>query len=277
MRAREFIREAGEDLNKQLEKHYWSQYNPTDREMIGRYVSDNSYLNGMLYAKDADKHLKDPQNAYHTDAIKHLDKLAQQQTTPTDMTVHRGLRTAPQLGKGDVMTSPGFLSTSVDPDFAHSWSGKQALGRERQIRKNPQAYSGMTNPEYRHLMQIQVPKGTPGFYASDAQAEWVAPRGSQVKVDPKPVIDHETKTVKWQGQYVPTQPKPAATSPATTVSQSNKGVRGGGGGGGYGADIPPDIAAMYQLDSFGGGQLGADIDYPINLMKAEKAARALKK
>jgi len=234
MRAREFVREAGEDLNKQLEKHYWSQYNPTDHKMLSRYVADNSYLNGMLYSKDRDMLLKDPGNAYYTDAIKHLDKLAQQHNTPTDMTVHRGLRTAPQLGKGDIMTSPGFLSTSVDPDFAHSWSGKQALGRQRQIQKNPQAYSGMANPEYRHLMQIQVPKGTPGFYASDAQAEWVAPRGSQVKVDPKPVIDHETKTVRWQGQYVPTQPKPAATSPvarSTSIAPAIKGVRGGGGAG----------------------------------------------
>ena len=74
---------------------------------------------------------------------------------------------------------------------------------------------------------------------------------------------------------LPAPPPPPSSPPKSPMSLKTTGMKGGGGGGR--TNLPPDIAAMYQLDSFGGGQLGADIDYPINLMKAEKAARALKK
>lgn len=235
MRAREFIREqwapGAIDPNKSVEQHYVGRYTPADREHIGTYVGSNRTIQQMLNDPDAERILKDPKMSWITDPVKTLDKISQQRTTPFDMTVHRGLEKMPQLDKDNVMTNKGYLSTSTDPEFAKWWAGQKTKERDKLTRRGSKDSAGMLHPDYHHTMQIQVPKGTPGFYASDLQSEWVAPRGSQVKVNPTPTIDHKAKTVSWQGQYQGNQPQPTVTVPkSTTLSQPMKG-RGGGSGG----------------------------------------------
>lgn len=234
MRAYEFIREqwapGAIDPNKSVEQHYIGRYTPSDQEHIGTYVDNNRPIQQMLNRPDAEKILKDPKSSWITDPVKTLDKISQQRTTPFDMTVHRGLEKMPQLDKDNVMTNKGYLSTSTDPKFAQDWAQEKARERRILTQRGSKAFADMLHPDYHHTMQIQVPKGTPGFYATDAQSEWVAHRNSNVKVNPTPEIDHENKTVKWQGQYQTPQPK------STSKALPTKGVRGGGGGGGTNLD-----------------------------------------
>jgi len=227
MRAKEFIKEqwapGAIDPNKSVEKHYIGRYTPADQKHIGTYVDSNRDIQQMLNRPDTEKILKDPTMSWITDPVKTLDKISQQRTTPFDMTVHRGLEKMPQLDNNNIMTTKGYLSTSTDPNFAKWWAEQKTKERDNPTPRVAKNSANMLHPDYHHTMQIQVPKGTPGFYASDAQSEWVAPRNSQVKVNPTPTIDHANKTVKWQGQYITPQPK------STTNVLSMKGVRGGGG------------------------------------------------
>ena len=119
------------------------------------------------------------------------------------------------------MTTKGYLSTSTDPEFAKWWAEQKTKERSQPTPRGSKNSANMLHPDYYHTMQIQVPKGTPGFYASDAQSEWVAPRNSKVSVHPEPTIDHKNKTVSWKGQYV-------STPPASKTIKSGS-IRGGGG------------------------------------------------
>lgn len=253
MRASEFIKEqwapGAIDPNKSVEQHYIGRYSPADQEQIGKYVDTNRTIQQMLNDPRAEQILKDPKMSWITDPVKALDKISQQRTTPFDMTVHRGLEKMPQLDKDNVMTNKGYLSTSTDPEFAKYWAGLKTKERDKLIQQGKDKnLAGMLHPDYQHTMQIQVPKGTPGFYASDAQSEWVAPRGSQVKVNPTPTIDHKSKTVSWQGQYQGNQPQTTATAPKPVVPTASAAtaprsttltppMRGRGGGGSGGQDL----------------------------------------
>ena len=225
MRAREFIKEqwapGAIDPNKSVEQHYIGRYTPADQKHIGTYVDTNRDIQQMLNKPDADKILKDPKMSWITDPVNTLDKISQQRTTPFDMTVHRGLEKMPQLDKDNVMTTKGYLSTSTDPEFAKWWAEQKTKERSQPTPRGSKNSANMLHPDYYHTMQIQVPKGTPGFYASDAQSEWVAPRNSKVSVHPEPTIDHKNKTVSWKGQYV-------STPPASKTIKSGS-IRGGGG------------------------------------------------
>lgn len=190
-------------IDTQLNRHYLPKYTASERAVMSRYVQDSSFINGMMFSKDAAQHMTDPSMAWAKDVVQQLDTIAQKHVTPADMTVYRGLPVQPNLEKGNSFTSKGFISTSVTPEFAKDWAAMQARGRARKIEKNPKAFSKFIQPTYSHIMQITVPKGTPGFFPnSGPQKEWVAPRDSKLTVNPRPQIDHAAKTVTWQANLV---------------------------------------------------------------------------
>ena len=217
-------------IDTQLNRHYLPKYTATERAAMSRYVQDSSFINGMMFDKNAAQHMTDPSMSWAKDIVQQLDSIAQKHVTPADMTVYRGLPVQPNLEKGNTFTSKGFMSTSVTPAFAKEWASSQAHYRSKKLKKNPKAFSNFIEPEYSHIMQITVPKGTPGFFPnSGPQKEWVAPRDSKLTVNPKPNIDHAAKTVTWQADLVsaprvPILPTQSAASKlvANTVEASKK-------------------------------------------------------
>ncbi len=217
-------------IDTQLNRHYLPKYTAAERAAMNRYVTDSSFINGMMFSKDSAQHISNPDNQIIKDLVQQLDSVAQKHVTPADMTVYRGLPVQPNLERGNTFTSKGFMSTSVTPEFAKEWAGSQAHYRSKKLKKNPKAFSKFIQPTYSHIMQITVPKGTPGFYPnSGLQKEWVAPRDSKLTVNPKPQIDHAAKTVTWKADLVsaprvPVLPTQTATTKlvANTVEASKR-------------------------------------------------------
>jgi len=162
-------------------KESYGRYAPQHEEAIRGFQTYSRELNSYHWDKhqgETDPYLK-PE---HIDRLEKqtndLDTVLQQKKTPKNLTVHSGIGYDPRakMNSEGIVHHPAYLSTSFDTNTAENFS----------IR-NSEHIDGV---HHRHVLKINVPKGTPSAMHFDGEQELVLPRGTNLR---------HIKTTKKQG------------------------------------------------------------------------------
>ena len=177
-----FQREVKEKHDELSEKY---NYSDSDKATIGKYTSNLQDLNHKM---NQGKNLTDEES----DMINKLSGILNKNKTTEPMTVWTGVSYAHHnilKNAEEPIHHRAFISTSINPNIARGFAEKKKG----------------------HIVELEVPTGTPSAYVShvsehDGERELILPRGMKIEIDhsQRKVLVHDSgKFIVHKGKIVP--------------------------------------------------------------------------
>ena len=171
-------------IHDRIKGHY-NKYSKSELNTIKDYSNHSKLINSYHWEKSKNPEYKPGGDTHYYNkelenqlkgSTKLMDAMVSRHKTPEDLTVYSGTKHDPRkIKKNGVVNHPAYLSTSLDPEIAESFAGRN---RQTNARKKE---------SHHHLLQIHVPKGTPGAYVAHTEKalpwerELILPRNTKLK------------------------------------------------------------------------------------------------
>ena len=170
-------------IHDRIKPHY-NKYSKSELNTIQHYTDNSELINSYHWEKSknpeyipgGDTHYNEEANNYFKGSTKLMDAMVSHHKTPEDLTVYSGTKHDPRkIKKNNIVNHPAYLSTSLDQNIAETFAA-----HNRQI-------NNRKKESHHHLLQIHVPKGTPGAYvahtekALSCERELILPRNTKLK------------------------------------------------------------------------------------------------
>jgi len=204
-----------DSLHAELTNHYHEDLsNHPDSNHVVDYTKGSSELNGALLRShrsgtsdiepvdDGYNYMSEKSAEMHNERRNGIDKAITSIPAPKDFDTYAGVGFDPRriMNEKNEMHSPAYLSSSIDPRIAHSFSQEMDI----KTGESPRDYGAEVE---KHILRIPVNQyQTNGAYVDSisnfgtkegqvGEKEFLHPRGQKYKIDPTP----KTLTSKYGG------------------------------------------------------------------------------
>jgi hypothetical protein len=204
-----------DSLHAELTNHYHEDLsNHPDSNHVVDYTKGSSELNGALLRShrsgasdiesvdDGYNYMSEKSAEMHNERRNGIDKAISSIPAPKDFDTYAGVGFDPRrlMDQNGVVHSPAYLSSSIDPRIAHSFSHEL----DSRTGQSPRDNDGEIE---KHILKIPVKQyQTNGVYVDSisnfgtkegqlGEKEFLHPRGQKYKIDPTP----KTLTSKYGG------------------------------------------------------------------------------
>lgn len=191
------------DLESQdfSQKYPWDSLHQYERENLRRYTDESYYLNKHLINKKEDPSLKTGEELRNM--MSHIDNALASHKTPHALTVYHGAAFDPdeyaRKNPERHLVMPSYISTSTNRSTATKFGDIK-----EHWYTDDNGEPGII--EGRHILQIEVPEGYPGFFLGPnsmhkSEHEFLMPRSTILQVDEKPQMFYRGLFSPSEKQY----------------------------------------------------------------------------